>query len=218
VDQLKYNELLDYDQFKQVQKEEKFLKDFNEGDIDFPPTYKFDVGSDVYDTSDKQRIPSWTDRILCRLHPDFKSNSESEDNFVKLIRNSYKSIPELKHSDHKPVKAKYFMKIQNRFEPLIEMSQPNNWMTSRAEEIKIKFHKNYNCRFYDYIVLYSVPMVNWRSYKSWVYVPNTSDEDPEGREMIVKFPRIEISGDYMLGYISEVQSCLLLITDVFHVV
>lgn len=37
---------------------------YQEGDITFLPTYKYDVGTDIYDTSEKQRIPSWTDRIL----------------------------------------------------------------------------------------------------------------------------------------------------------
>jgi synaptojanin len=39
---------------------------YNEGQIHFPPTYKFDNGTDQYDTSEKQRIPAWTDRILYR--------------------------------------------------------------------------------------------------------------------------------------------------------
>lgn len=31
-------------------KDELMLLDFTEGNLDFPPTYKFDVGTDVYDT------------------------------------------------------------------------------------------------------------------------------------------------------------------------
>lgn len=37
--------------------------------IKFPPTYKFDMESQAeiaYDTSEKRRIPAWTDRILFR--------------------------------------------------------------------------------------------------------------------------------------------------------
>ncbi len=32
--------------------------------IEFKPTFKFDKQSELYDTSKKMRIPSWTDRIL----------------------------------------------------------------------------------------------------------------------------------------------------------
>lgn len=39
-------------------------KRFKEGNIAFKPTFKYDPDSDVYDTSKKQRVPSWTDRIL----------------------------------------------------------------------------------------------------------------------------------------------------------
>lgn len=45
-------------------KTNKLFKNYNENEISFFPTYKFDKNTDQYDTSQKQRVPSWTDRIL----------------------------------------------------------------------------------------------------------------------------------------------------------
>ena len=37
---------------------------FHEAEVNFKPTYKFDVGTNAYDTSEKRRAPAWCDRIL----------------------------------------------------------------------------------------------------------------------------------------------------------
>ena len=49
---------------------------FQEGPVDFAPTYKYDLFSDDYDTSEKQRIPAWTDRVLWRRRKYGKVDEE----------------------------------------------------------------------------------------------------------------------------------------------
>ncbi|KAI8632322.1 SacI homology domain-containing protein [Xylariaceae sp. FL1651] len=65
---------------------------YSEARITFMPTYKFDVGTDRYDTSEKARIPAWTDRIL-----------RKGTNIRQL---SYNCAP-LRFSDHRPVFATF---------------------------------------------------------------------------------------------------------------
>jgi hypothetical protein len=48
---------------------------WREGPLSFPPTYKFDTHCDVYDSSAKQRVPSWTDRVLFRANPPLPASS-----------------------------------------------------------------------------------------------------------------------------------------------
>ena len=51
--------LLSMDQLKLVQASDPILRRYSEGPIKFLPTYKYDVGTDNYDTSKKQRNPAW---------------------------------------------------------------------------------------------------------------------------------------------------------------
>lgn len=67
------------------------LAPFTELPITFPPTYKYDVGSDRYDSSDKKRAPAWCDRLLYR----------SSTGRVKQLE--YRRHENVFYSDHRPV-------------------------------------------------------------------------------------------------------------------
>ncbi|KAJ1907391.1 hypothetical protein LPJ81_000784 [Coemansia sp. IMI 209127] len=54
------------DEPKDVQASSFALRAFHEMPIQFNPTYKYDPGTDRYDTSEKRRTPAWCDRVLFR--------------------------------------------------------------------------------------------------------------------------------------------------------
>ncbi|KAH8859512.1 Inositol polyphosphate 5-phosphatase E [Schistosoma japonicum] len=59
-----FEALLCADELLNAQSQGTVFQNFDEGRICFPPTYKFDINSDVYDSSEKQRVPSYTVSIL----------------------------------------------------------------------------------------------------------------------------------------------------------
>eukprot|EP01047_Picozoa_sp_COSAG01_P014641 COSAG01_NODE_717_length_14076_cov_20.354225_7_plen_360_part_00 len=74
------------------------LRGFNEaGALSFPPTYKFDIGTNSYDTSAKHRTPSWCDRIFVRGGAGCLAVPGS---YVAHMHD-----PALWVSDHRPVSA-----------------------------------------------------------------------------------------------------------------
>ncbi|CAG5031570.1 unnamed protein product [Parnassius apollo] len=106
--------LLHADQLTAVLEDGAAFRDFKEAPITFPPTYKYDPGSQQFDTSSKQRAPAYTDRILYKARSMTASSSSA---FAGLRRTSnepvnfgvkclaYNSVQSVCTSDHKPVWA-----------------------------------------------------------------------------------------------------------------
>jgi hypothetical protein len=62
--QNQYEDLIKYDQMRiQIECGDLKLKKFSEGEIKFPPTFKFYVGTSIYNFTDN-KFPGWTDRIM----------------------------------------------------------------------------------------------------------------------------------------------------------
>ncbi|XP_051539389.1 synaptojanin-1-like isoform X3 [Myxocyprinus asiaticus] len=119
VRQQNWDALIAGDQLVEQKNAGQIFKGFIEGKLDFAPTYKYDLFSEDYDTSEKCRTPAWTDRVLWKRRKwNFdKTAEELELNVVGAPVNEEDHYPwspgelkyydraELKTSDHRPVVA-----------------------------------------------------------------------------------------------------------------
>ncbi|XP_075688621.1 phosphatidylinositol polyphosphate 5-phosphatase type IV-like [Rhinoderma darwinii] len=64
--------LLKHDHLNEAKNNGSIFVGFKEHTIEFLPTYKFDIGTDTYDTSEKQRVPSYTVRYLISRSTELK--------------------------------------------------------------------------------------------------------------------------------------------------
>ena len=77
-----------------------------EGTLSFPPTYKLNRGTkDTYDTSKKQRVPSWTDRVMWRTAGKGAVTCPAQADV-------YTSAKGILTSDHLPVVARIEARVE----------------------------------------------------------------------------------------------------------
>lgn len=119
-----------YDQLLSARQAGQVFSNLTEGKLNFNPTYKYDVGKDVYDTSEKMRIPAWTDRIMFSPGDDWDLHVYTRANKLRV-------------SDHRPVCAVFrtrLLQIDHRkrqglyLEQLKELapSQYQSFLASRS--------------------------------------------------------------------------------------
>lgn len=90
-----------HDQLCSVLTDGAAFRGFMEANITFPPTYKYDPGTQNFDTSSKQRAPAYTDRILFKHRQTRRLSTQPDTPPITCLE--YDSVPSITTSDHKPV-------------------------------------------------------------------------------------------------------------------
>lgn len=100
------------------------LRAFDEMPITFAPTYKYDVGTDTYDTSEKRRSPAWCDRLLHRGRG-------------RIQQLDYKRH-EVRVSDHRPVTGRFkfwVKKVDSRSRTVAWMESQQGFEGVRQQDV-----------------------------------------------------------------------------------
>ncbi|XP_036059860.1 synaptojanin-1 isoform X2 [Onychomys torridus] len=119
IRQQNWDSLIAGDQLINQKNAGQIFRGFLEGKVTFAPTYKYDLFSEDYDTSEKCRTPAWTDRVLWRRRKwPFDRSAEDLDLLNASFQDESKILytwtpgtllhygrAELKTSDHRPVVA-----------------------------------------------------------------------------------------------------------------
>ncbi|KAI5099383.1 inositol polyphosphate-5-phosphatase K isoform X3 [Silurus meridionalis] len=146
INSKKFNLLWSKDQLTMMKKKFPRLQQFEEGPLDFQPTYKYDLNSDEYDSRlqtawfgliGKKRKPAWCDRILWRMNPkpppenedkepdgDDDDDDDEEERFKEamdefplgVVQDTYTSNMEYSTSDHKPVMGIFRLELRKMYE------------------------------------------------------------------------------------------------------
>nr|XP_061797406.1 inositol polyphosphate 5-phosphatase K-like [Nerophis lumbriciformis] len=237
-----YSLLWSKDQLILMKQKEKLLQEFEEGPLDFQPTYKFDVNTDTYDSrlyrtwfafNTKKRKPAWTDRILWRLRPkqtggqhkygdgpDIKDTKQLEDYPLEIRQDLYTSNMEYSISDHKPVTGIFTIKLKKMYTtPLVHLQAEGEWSADMDAMLLYSPLQPFPSSTWDWIGLYQVGFTSVSDYITYTWV---KDDEVSFNEDAIKVyvSKEEIpvrGGDCMLGYYCNSLQCIIGISEPFKV-
>uniref|UniRef100_A0A8C3XN54 phosphatidylinositol-3,4,5-trisphosphate 5-phosphatase n=2 Tax=Chelydra serpentina TaxID=8475 RepID=A0A8C3XN54_CHESE len=111
IKQQQYPELLGFDQLLMEKKDQKVFLQFEEEEITFAPTYRFERNTREKYAYTKQKatgmkfnLPSWCDRVLWKSYP-----------MVHVVCQSYGCTSDIMTSDHSPVFATFEVGVSSQF-------------------------------------------------------------------------------------------------------
>uniref|UniRef100_A0A3B3B5U2 Phosphatidylinositol 4,5-bisphosphate 5-phosphatase A n=1 Tax=Oryzias melastigma TaxID=30732 RepID=A0A3B3B5U2_ORYME len=187
----------DQPQLNMAKNTESILDGFMEGPLNFPPTYKFDVGTHTYDTA-KKRKPAWTDRILWRLR---RTGSPVPTHNASLqTQHMYRSHMGFTISDHKPVSALFSLHFPFRVDkPLVELQVSREWSKVSDAVVRFTIASTYQRSSWDWIAIYKVGFKHYKDYQAYVWAKGETATQ-------VTFPEEDLPRDdceYILGYHSN---------------
>ncbi|XP_044053303.1 phosphatidylinositol 4,5-bisphosphate 5-phosphatase A [Siniperca chuatsi] len=230
IDNNKFPMLWEKDQLNMAKDSETVLEGFQEGPLKFSPTYKFDVGTNTYDTSGKKRKPAWTDRILWRLRataPTAAALSAGKRGSIsgltsgtKVTQHCYRSHMEYTVSDHKPVSSIFTLQFPYKVDiPLVTLIVEDEWNSIADATAKFKLAPNFSRSSWDWIGLYKVGFKHHKDYVGYVWAKQ-EEADFYRQEHQVTFTEEELpkgSGDYILGYYGNNMGTIVGVTEPFQI-
>ncbi|XP_045841942.1 inositol polyphosphate 5-phosphatase K isoform X3 [Meles meles] len=205
----RYSDLWEKDQLSIAKRHDPLLREFQEGPLLFPPTYKFDKNSNNYDTSEKKRKPAWTDRILWRLKRQPQANPQTQrppaPHFCLSLR-SYVSHMMYCVSDHKPVTSTFDLELKPLVStPPITLMPEGLWTMENDMLISYSLTPDFPSSPWDWIGLYKVGLRHINDYVSYVWVRDNQVSFSDGLSQVYfntsDIPETE--GQFLLCYYSN---------------
>ena len=227
-----YDKLLVHDQLRKAFKEEKCFEGFEEAQIDFKPTYKFDKHDRTqWDQSEKQRKPAWTDRILWRAHPGKKANAKAGRPRLSVESCFYGSNHAFIQSDHKPVFSKLKLAADNEILEDNVGIEPfkGKWKKGEDGICRVKFPTGFEPGKKDWVGIFRADQFSHlKSYITWYWVSSgekglLGEQKQEVRQITFDRKYLEtddlpIEGKHVMVYVSEDYDNVYGVSPVFDIV
>ncbi|XP_076435089.1 phosphatidylinositol 4,5-bisphosphate 5-phosphatase A-like [Babylonia areolata] len=192
--------LLENDQLNRCREEKLIFEDFEEMEIKFPPTYKFDPGTDTYDTSSKQRIPAWCDRVLWHYE-----NTDYDGFQLRVDPIEYTSHPKYRLSDHKPVTGMFFFTVFPK-PPMnpVQFETQKNWRRDRSTTVRYCVNKHSKTSDSDWIGLYKADFHQFDKYVSYTWAQQGAENNRQGVSVTFSSRSLTVKpGLYCLCYLTR---------------
>ncbi|NWV65146.1 PI5PA phosphatase, partial [Malurus elegans] len=222
IDSNVLSQLWEKDQLNIAKSTWPVLRGFEEGPLNFPPTFKFDVGTNKYDSSAKKRKPAWTDRILWKIKPPSKGagGRQASQGVLSVSQLCYCSHMEYTVSDHKPVAAIFAVQFASKVDkPLVEIYVADEWSRPEQAVVRYKMAVGFHRSSWDWIGLYRVGFRHPKDYVSYVWARSDDGERcVSGLQVMFSEEALpKGNGEYILGYYSNTSSSMAGVTEPFQI-